>query len=90
MGKLAFLLVIDDEGNGTFQMVHNPVYEPVDAFPLTQLPVGDILNLHVANGGQKRLVKVAVLDDMVPAFSSPEEADAWLEQRSGEISVIGQ
>ena len=31
--------------------------------------------------GVKRLVRIGVYDDSVPSFSSPEEADLWMEAR---------
>lgn len=60
-------------------------------FETGKMGIGDRIDLHVKLTEQvKRDVIITVLDDAVPLFANPEEAEAWMAARqSGPMARYG-
>lgn len=90
--SITFLVTVQDDGSCTIDKLSDPVNPMPGVTPASVLRDpsfetgvindGDRIDLHVKISEQvKRDVIITLLDDSVPIFSSPEEAEQWMAAR---------
>ena len=92
---ITFLVTVRDDGKVIINKLSTPQTGGPDAgmaltrtlsdrtFETAEMQIDDRIDLHVQlpDGKTRRNVAISLLDDTIPAFTSVEEAEAWMESR---------